>query len=49
MEYLVNDLNNIKAKCSNQYWGSEGRKCAKNAGMAHQKQKNFAYSNAIQS
>ena len=26
MEYLINDLNTIKQKCSNQVWESEGRK-----------------------
>ena len=49
MNNLVNDLNSIKSKCSNQLWEFEGRKCAKTGSITHQKQNNFAYSNAIQS
>lgn len=35
MESLVNDLNQIKQKCSKQDWQSEGRKWMKNAKQAH--------------
>lgn len=45
----MNDLNQIRSKCQNQSsWQSEGRKWAKDAGMAHKKQKNYQYSNQIQ-
>lgn len=36
MEHLVNDLQQIKEKCSKQDWGHEGRKWMKNAKVAHQ-------------
>lgn len=48
MESLVNDLQQIREKCSKQDWGNEGRKWMKNAQVAHQQQKNYQYSNCIQ-
>lgn len=49
MEYLVNDLQNIKAKCaSQQEYQNEGKKWMKSAKIAHSMQNNYAYSNAIQ-
>ena len=49
MDHLVNDLNQIKQKCSKQDWQSEGRKWMKNAQQAHSMQNNYQYSNCIQS
>ena len=49
MEYLVNDLQQVKEKCSKKDWELEGRKHMKNAKEAHYAQKNFQYSNAVQS
>lgn len=49
MVSLVNDLNQIKQKCSKQDWQSEGRKWMKNAKQAHEMQNNYQYSNCIQS
>ncbi len=49
MEYLVNDLQNIKAKCaSQQEYQNEGKKWMKSAKITHSMQNNYAYSNAIQ-
>lgn len=49
MQYLVNDLQNIKAKCaSQQEYQNEGKKWMKSAKIAHSMQNNYAYSNAIQ-
>lgn len=36
MEYLVNDLKNIKQKCSKQDYEVQGKKWMKSAKMAHQ-------------
>lgn len=49
MESLVNDLNQIKEKCSKQDWQGEGRKWMKNAQQAHSMQNNYQYSNCVQS
>ncbi len=49
MEFLVNDLQNIKEKCSSQQqYQNEGKKWMKSAQIAHTKQNNYAYSNNIQ-
>ena len=48
MEHLVNDLEQIRGKCSKQDWGHEGRKWMQNAKVAHKEQKNYQYSNALQ-
>lgn len=49
MEYLVTDLQNIKAKCaSKQEYENEGKKWMKSAKIAHSMQNNYAYSNAVQ-
>lgn len=45
---LVNDLQNIKQKCSKQEYQAEGKKYMKSAQIVHSKQANFAYSNNIQ-
>lgn len=49
MDHLVEDLNQIRAKCSRQDYGSGGRKEMWHAQKAHSNQNNFQYSNAIQS
>lgn len=49
MDVLVNDLQQIKQKCSKQDWASEGRKWMKNAQQVHSMQNNYQYSNCIQS
>ena len=49
MDNLVQDLNQIRAKCSPNDWGSSGRKVMKEAQKAHSHQMNMQYSNAIQS
>ncbi len=49
MEYLVNDLQKIREKCeSKQEYQNEGKKWMKSAQIAHSKQNNYAYSNAVQ-
>lgn len=49
MEYLVNDLQNIKAKCcSHNEYQNEGKKWMKSAQIAHTHQNNYAYSNNVQ-
>lgn len=48
MDGLVNDLNNIKQKCSPQLYAQEGRKVATSAQQAHSYQNNYQYSNCIQ-
>lgn len=49
MENLVNDLQNIKQKCSSrQEYQNEGKKWMKSAQIAHSMQNNYAYSNKIQ-
>ena len=48
MDNLVQDLQHIKSKCSKQDYQYEGKKWMKSAQVAHQKQSNYAYSNAIQ-
>ena len=48
MESLVNDLQNIKQKCSKQDYHAEGKKWMKSAQMAHGNQQNYAYSNCVQ-
>ena len=48
MEHLVQDLNQVRAKCSKQDWGNEGRKAMRGAQQAHWNQNNFQYSNAVQ-
>lgn len=48
VQHLVNDLQQIRAKCSKNEYQHEGKKYMKSAQMAHSKQANFAYSNAVQ-
>jgi hypothetical protein len=48
MEVLVNDLQQIKQKCSKQDYQQEGKKWMKSAQIAHLQQNNYAYSNCVQ-
>jgi len=49
MESLVNDLHQIREKCSKQEYQQEGRKWMVNAQNAHSNKANYQYSNAVQS
>ena len=49
MTNLITDLNQIKQKCSQQDYASEGRKWMMSAQQSHTMQNNFQYSNCIQS
>lgn len=49
MDHLVTDLQQIKQKCSQNEYASEGRKLAMSSGQSHTMQNNFQYSNCIQS
>ena len=49
MDNLVEDLHQVRSKCSKQDWGQEGRKAMRGAQQAHMNQNNYQYSNAIQS
>lgn len=48
MDSLVQDLNQIKQKCSRNDWAQEGRKWMVNAKQAHSMQNNYQYSNCVQ-
>jgi hypothetical protein len=48
MEVLVNDLQQIRQKCSKQDYQQEGKKWMKSAQIAHTQQNNYAYSNCVQ-
>lgn len=48
MESLVNDLQVIKQKCSKQEYAYEGKKCMVSMKAAHSDQRNFQYSNIVQ-
>jgi hypothetical protein len=48
MEVLVQDLQQIREKCSKQQYQEEGRKWMVNAQNAHSKKANFQYSNCVQ-
>ena len=48
MEVLVNDLQQIRQKCSKQDYQQEGKKWMKSAQIAHLQQNNYAYSNCVQ-
>lgn len=48
MNYLITDLNQIKQKCSQQDYASEGRKIMMSAQQSHTMQNNLQYSNCTQ-
>lgn len=48
MMHLVDDLQQIKQKCSKESYQAEGRKWMVNAQSAHSKKGGYQYSNAIQ-
>ena len=48
MDYLITDLNQIKQKCSQQDYASEGRKIMMSAQQSHTMQNNLQYSNCTQ-
>ena len=48
MDVLVQDLQQIRQKCSKQDYQAEGRKWMVNAQNAHSNQQNFQYANCVQ-
>ena len=48
MATVVEDLKKLVMKCKEDVWESEGRKEARNAGVAHMMQNNYQYSNQLQ-
>ena len=48
MSSLVNDLQQIKQKCSKQDYKAVGKKYMMSAQISHNNQNNYAYSNCIQ-
>lgn len=48
MDNLVQDLQQIRAKCSKQEYHQEGRKWMVNAQQAHMSKANYQYANCVQ-
>ena len=48
MEHLVQDLQQIRQKCSKQEYQQEGRKWMVNAREAHSSRANYQYANCVQ-